>query len=73
MSHGLEQRLFCQKLFLIQYFDFLCKDIKRNWVSALLSSEMDGLSIGQGLTLLPGVPLNILSSVQCEKKSLPTE
>ena len=55
--------MFCQKLFLIQYFDFLCKDIKRNWVSALLSSEMHGLSIGQGLTLLPGVPLNIVNSV----------
>ena len=54
MSHELDQQLFCQKLFwsfLIQYFDSSCKDIKRNWVSTLLSSEMYGLSIGQGLTL----------------------
>ena len=41
------------KSFLIQYFDFLCKDSERNWVSTLLSSEMYGLSIGQGLTLSP--------------------
>ena len=41
------------KTFLIQYFDYLCKDSRRNWVSALLSSEMHGLSIGKGLTLLP--------------------
>ena len=53
LSHELEQPLFCQKLFLIQYFDCLCKGSKRNWVSTLLSSEMYGLSIGQGLTLSP--------------------
>ena len=42
------------KIFLlIQYFDSLCEDSERNWVSTLLSSEMYGLSIGQGLTLLP--------------------
>ena len=51
----LEQRLFCQKSFLIQYFDSLCKDIKKNWVSTLLSSGMYGLCIGQGLTLSPMV------------------
>ena len=49
LSHGLEPRLFCQKPFLIQYFDYLYKDRKRNWVSALLSSELYGLSIGQEL------------------------
>ena len=38
---------------MIQYFDSLCKDIKRNGVSTLLPSEMYGLSIGQGLTLSP--------------------
>ena len=43
----------CQKLVLIKYFDYLCKDSERNWVSVLLSSEMHGLSIGQGLTLSP--------------------
>ena len=53
LSHELEQRMFCPNLFLIQYFDSLCKDGKRNWVSTLLSSEMYGLSTGQGLTLSP--------------------
>ena len=53
LSHELEQRLFCQNLFFIQYFDYLCKDSKRNWISALLSGGMHGFSIGQGLTLSP--------------------
>ena len=44
---------FVKNFFLIQYFDFLCKDSERNWVSTLFSSEMYGLSIGQGLTLSP--------------------
>ena len=52
-SCELKQRLFYQKLFLIQNFDFHSKNGKRNWVSALLSSEMHDLSIGQGLTLSP--------------------
>ena len=47
------QRLFYQKLLLIQDFDYRSKNGKRNWVSALLSSEMHYLSIGQGLTLSP--------------------
>ena len=34
-------------------FDSISKDSKRNWDSALLSSEMDGLSIGQVLALPP--------------------
>ena len=56
------------KTVLIQYFDSLCKDIKTNWGSTLLSSEIYGLSIGRIniITLygkLSGVPLNILSSV----------
>ena len=46
LSHELEQQLFCQKLFLAQYFDSLCEDIKRNRVSTLLFSEIYGLSIG---------------------------
>ena len=40
--------------FVKNFFDpilyLLCKDSKRNWVFTLLSSEMHGLSIGQGLT-----------------------
>ena len=51
------------KNFFIQNFDYLCKNGKINWVSAILSSEVHYLSTGQGLTLSPGVPLNILSSV----------
>ena len=47
------QRLFCQKRFLIQKFDSLCNDSKRNVFSIFLSSEMYGLSLGKGLTLLP--------------------
>ena len=43
----------CFKLFLIQYFDSLCKDSERNWNSTLLPSEMYVLSIGQGLALSP--------------------
>ena len=63
-SCELRQRLFYQKLFLIQNYHI--KNGKRNWVSALLSSEMHYLSFGQGLTLSPhgklsGVPLNILA------------
>ena len=50
-SHALKQRLFYQKLFLIQNFDYHSKNCKRNWVSALLNNEMHYLSIGQGLTL----------------------
>ena len=50
-SYELDQRLFYQKLVLIQYFDSSCIVMKRNWVSTLLSSEMYGLSIRQGLTL----------------------
>ena len=46
LRYELDQRLLCQKLFWIQYFDSSCKDIKRNWVSTLFSSEMYGLSIG---------------------------
>ena len=52
-SCELKQRLFYQKLFLIQNFDNHSKNCKRNWVSALLSSEMHYLSIGQGLTQSP--------------------
>ena len=40
-----------KKLLLIQAFDYRSKNSKRNWVSALLSSEMNYLSIGQGLIL----------------------
>ena len=58
------QRLFYQKLLLIQDFDYRSKNGKRNWVSALLSSEMHCLSIGHyRFGKLSGVPLNILSSV----------
>ena len=46
-------QLFYQKLVLIQNFDYLSKTGKGNWVSALLSSEMHHLSIGQGLTPSP--------------------
>ena len=53
LSNELEQRLFYQKLFLIQYFDSLYKVSERNWVSTLLSSEIYGLSIGQGSALSP--------------------
>ena len=53
LSHELEQRLFCQKNFLVKYFDSLYKNSERDWVSTLLSSEMYGLSIGQGLALSP--------------------
>ena len=45
------QRLFYQNFFLIQNFDYHSKNGKRNLVSALLSSEMHTLYIGQGLTL----------------------
>ena len=34
---------FVKNLFLIQYFDSLCKDSKRNWISTLLSNEIYGL------------------------------
>ena len=47
------QGLFYQKLFWIDNFDYHSKNGKINWVSALLSSEMHYLSIGQGLTLSP--------------------
>ena len=50
---NLSSDCFDKKLLLIQYFDSLCEDSERNWVSTLLSSEMYGLSIGQELTLLP--------------------
>ena len=53
LPRKLEQRLFYQKLLLIQDFDYRSKNDKRNWVSVLLSSEMYYLSIGQGLTLSP--------------------
>ena len=49
LSHELAQL----KTFLIQYFDSFCKDSIRSWVFTLLSSEMYGLSIGQGLALSP--------------------
>ena len=56
---------------MIHNFGYRSKNGKRNWVSALLSSEMHYLSIGQGLTLshmkkISGVPLNILNSVNTE-------
>ena len=51
LSHELKQQLFYQKLLLIQDFDYRSKNGKRNWVSAILSSKMHYLSIGQGLTL----------------------
>ena len=56
------------KTFLIQYFDSLCKDSQRSWVSTFLSSEMYGLAYRTGADIitygkLSGVPLNILSSV----------
>ena len=44
---------FVKNFFFIQYFDYLCKDSRKNWVFALLSGEMHGWSTGQGLTLLP--------------------
>ena len=47
------QRLFYQNLLLIQDFDYHSQNGKRNWVSALLSSEMHYLFIGQGLTFSP--------------------
>ena len=53
MSRELKQQLFYQKLLMIQDFDYRSKNGKRNWVSALLSSEMHYLSIGKGLTLSP--------------------
>ena len=53
MSHVLKQRLFYQQLFLIQNFDYLGKNGKRNLVSVELSSEIHYLSIGQGLTVSP--------------------
>ena len=43
--------MFYQKLLLTQDFDYRSINDKRNWVSALLSSEMHYLSFGQGLTL----------------------
>ena len=52
-KRGLRQRLFYQKLILIQDFDYRSKNGERNLVSALLSSEMHNLSIGQELTLSP--------------------
>ena len=51
LSHERKQRLFYLKLFMIQNFGYSSKYGKRNWVSALLSSEMHYLSMGQGLTL----------------------
>ena len=63
MSPELKQRLFYQKLLLIQDFDYRIENGKRNWVSVLLSSEINYMSIGQGFGKLSGVPLNILSSV----------
>ena len=53
---------FIEFFLLIQDFDCRSKYGKRNLVSALLSSEMHYLSVGQGLTI-SDVPLNILSSV----------
>ena len=50
LSHELKQRSFYQTRLLIQDFDYRSKNSKRNWVSALLSSEMHYLSIGQWLT-----------------------
>ena len=44
---------FFSKTFLIQYFDSRCKDSKVNRDYILLSSEMYGLSLRQGLTLSP--------------------
>ena len=41
------------KIFLIQYFGYLCQDSQRKCDSALLSKEMHDLSIGQGLTVSP--------------------
>ena len=52
-SHALKQRLFYQKTFLIQNVDYHGKNGKRNWVSALLSSEMHYFSIRQRLILSP--------------------
>ena len=54
---------FVKKPFLIQYFDSLCKDSKRNCVSTLLSSKMYALSIREGLTLSPMENYQVLSSV----------
>ena len=42
-----------QKLFLIENFDYRSTNGKRNWVSALKSSEIHYLSIGQGLKVSP--------------------
>ena len=53
LSHGLKQRLFCQKLFLIPNFDYLSKNGKGNWISVVLSCEVHYLSTGQGLSLSP--------------------
>ena len=51
LSHELKQQFFCQNFFLIQKFDYRSTNGKRNWVSALSSSEIHYLSIGQGLIL----------------------
>ena len=48
---NLSSDYFIKKLLLIQDFDYRSKNSKRNWGSALLSSEMNYLFIGQGLTL----------------------
>ena len=53
LSHELKQRLLYRKLFLTESFDYHSKNGNRNLVSALSSSEMQALSIGQGLTLSP--------------------
>ena len=49
---NLSSDCFVKNLFLAQYFDSLCKDIK-NGVSALLFSEIYSLSIDQESTLSP--------------------
>ena len=48
---NLSSDCFIKNLLLIKDLDNRSKNGKRNWVSALLSSEMHYLSIGQGLTL----------------------
>ena len=65
LNHEHGHRLFYLKTILIRHFGYLCKDSKRNWVSASLSSET--YVYETGLTLAPmknnrwNVSLNIFA------------
>ena len=71
LSHELNQRLFYQKLFFIESWDYHSKYGNRNWVSAFFSSDIYALLVyWTGVNIityekLSGVPLTILSSVIC--------